>query len=548
MQEEKRENGTVSVARGTAIVGSLTLVSRVLGAIRDLLTARLFGASVIADSFFVAFRIPNLLRSFVAEGAMTSAFVPVFADELKKGQQDAASAMRAMSAFVWLATALLTLMGIVFAPRIVTLFAPGFGEGSPQTELCIELTRIMMPYIIFVSLVALMNGALSSVHIFGASAVAQAIMNLVLIAGALIAGLFEERAAVIVLALSVVAGGIVQILVQIPAMRRAGFTLLPGAGAFGRVVRHVVLLMIPAIIGATIYQISIFLNTMLASLLEVGSVSWLFYADRLAQLPIGIFSIALASVLLPTLSRAATDNDESRFTLNLGNSLRFTSFVIIPTSVALFFFAKPLVILLFERGAFDRVASLKTAIALQAMAVGLWGVSCHSMIVRAFIARKDTVTPTVIGLFTLMVSSFLALMLMGKPVQADGGALYEAVLSLQRKITSIAGFEGNLGHVGLALGTSFASFFSFGALAAVLWSRHRGMDWTPFLISTAKSFAASAGMLLFLYLIPFRELGALLTVCLGIPLAGAIYLIFCALLRSQEAGESLAVFAKRLGR
>jgi len=288
-----------SMFRGTAVVSSLTFISRILGFIREILVARLFGASLLADALFVAFRIPNLLRSVFAEGALTAAFVPVFASELAKGKSEAREAMRSITALLLLSTAIVSILGIIFADKIVSAIAPGF-EGE-RFELCVLLTRILMPYIMCVSIVALLNGALNSVHIFGISAFAQVIMNLALILGAIVAAYFESKSAAIVLAISALAGGVLQVVAQIPALRRSGFSLLPSYKVLSSSSKQVIHLMLPAILGAAIYQVSIFLSTQLASILETGSISWLSYADRLVQLPIGVFSIALSSVLIQTL-------------------------------------------------------------------------------------------------------------------------------------------------------------------------------------------------------------------------------------------------------
>ena len=319
-----------SMVRGTGIVGSLTLVSRVLGFVRDMLVARLFGSGLYADTFFVAFRIPNLLRSLVAEGALTSAFVPVFASELKQGKEEAQSAFSSVMGLLLLTTALLSVVGIYLASTIVAFFAPGFGVGTEKFELCVLLTQVMLPYIMFVSVIALLNGALNSVKIFGSSALAQVVMNVVLILGAWAAMYLESRAGVIALAVSVMVGGAAHLVAQVPALSRSGFSLAPSLHVFTPVTRQLLKLMLPAVVGATVYQLTIFLNTVMASLLREGSVSWLFYADRLTQLPIGIFSIALASVLLPTLSQAHVEKNRELFVKNLIDAVRYTSFFMIP--------------------------------------------------------------------------------------------------------------------------------------------------------------------------------------------------------------------------
>lgn len=486
---EQKKSGS-HVARGTAIVSSLTLVSRVLGAVRDLLVARLFGDGKFADSFFVAFRIPNLLRSFVAEGALTSAFVPVFAQELARGHEAAYRTIRHVTSFLLLIGVTLSVLGIFFAREIVVAFAPGFTEDPAQLELCILLTRIMLPYVICVSLVAMLNGALNSIRIFGAGAWAQVVMNLVLIAGALVAGWSRDpTTAALLLAGSVVLGGLAQVVAQLPALWRSKFSILPAAAFWSAPVRGIAVLMLPALVGATVYQLMIFVNTMFASLQMAGSVSWLFYADRIVQLPLGIFSIALASVLLPTLAAAQATKADKSFASNLSDSLRYTSFIIIPFSAWLFCAALPVTVVLFERGAFDHRASEMTALAIQALGLGIWQVSCHSMITRAFIARKDTVTPTLLGIGALVVNVTMGLWLMGAPSTTAGLGAF--VRHSQETLGTVAPLF-DWGHVGL----SFASTVSSSVMLLVAWllvsRRLTDADWTPFVRASWQSIVASA--------------------------------------------------------
>lgn len=534
----------MSVLRGTGIVGSLTLLSRLLGFVRDLLVARLFGSGLYADAYIVAFRIPNLLRSLVAEGALVSAFVPIFAREVKQGQQQAQQSFSAVVGFLLVATLCLSILGIVFAPEIVAFFAPGFRADSEKFELCTLLTRIMLPYILFVSLIALLNGALNSVKIFGASSLAQVVMNLVLIAGALIAAYMESRAGVIALSISVLIGGVAQLVAQIPALRRSGLSLLPSRRVFSPVVQQLLLLMLPAVVGAAIYQLTIFLNTCMASLLPEGSVSWLFYADRLTQLPIGVFSIALASVLLPTLSKAHVDEDKNAFVSHLSDALRFTSFVMIPVSCGLFGLAEPLIQVLFERGKFDHLSTVNTALAVQAYALGLWGVSCHSMVVRAFIAQRDTLTSTLVGVFALIATFILSLVFIG-PVQNQSGLMAAFIIASQNLIVGQHSSFA-MGHSGLALASSIATTAAFALLSLLLHRRLSGqVTWSPFLFSTVKSSLASLVMLAALHQLYSLTGSAWHLIAAGIPLGIAVFIGASLLLQSVELKETFAV-ARRL--
>lgn len=535
--------------RGTAIVSVLTLLSRLLGFCRDLLVARLLGASLFADAFFVAFRIPNLLRSFVAEGALTSAFTPVFSSALTKGKDEARETVRRIIGFLLLITLALTGLLVVCAPAIIDLIAPGFrGDGS-KFELCVKLTRMMAPYIACVSLIALINAALNALNIFGASAWAQVVMNIVLIFGAFVATPFDLTTATVVLAVSVLIGGVVQVLFQVPACRRSGLSLKPSARLFSRDVRDVVKLMIPATLGASVYQITIFMSTILASLLPSGSVSWLFYADRVAQFPIGVFSVALASVLLPALSNASAKSDDSSFTRNLSNSLRYTSFCVIPMSVGIAVLAVPITKLLFERGAFDQVSSLKTAIALQALCFGLWASSCYSMLARAFIARKDTLTPSLIGLVSLMINLVASLSLMGTlKVGSDAGFISNALGAIQMGMTRVFSVSLSLGHVGLAAASSIAALASL-ALALLLFRFKLGVfPWSDFISATWRSLAASLCMAMVVKLV-IGTVQSPLWVCVFSVFLGAItFIVASFLVNSRELKEALLVTRAKLSK
>ncbi len=535
--------------RGTAIVSILTLLSRILGFGRDLLVARLLGASIFADAFFVAFRIPNLLRSFVAEGALTSAFTPVFSESLAQGKEHARSVLRRVSSFLILVTLALTLLLITLAPDIVALLAPGFLADSTQFSLCVQLTRIMAPYILCVSLIAMLNAALNTLHVFGTSAWAQVVMNLVLIVAALLAIPFDPTTATLILSGSVLIGGIAQILAQLPACARAGLSIRPSLQFLCGEVGSIVRLMIPAIVGASVYQLTIFIATVLASLVSAGSVSWLFYADRVAQFPVGIFSIALASVLLPALSNASANADPDGFNRNLANSLRYTSFFMIPMSAGLWALALPITQMLFERGAFTHESSVKTADALQALSLGLWAMSCHSMLVRAFIARKDTITPTLSGLATLITSVIVSLLVMGQfQVSEPSTGVVRFLRSTQNVLVSSTGISLSLGHVGLALASSVAAFVSLVLVIIFFSFKMRSFPWIPFIGSTLRSLLASFVMVAVIsFTLPLSsspEIASLIGMsCGGLSLLGTLWL-----LRSRELRETLAVLASKMRR
>jgi putative peptidoglycan lipid II flippase len=533
--------------RGTAIVSLLTLVSRILGFVRDLLVARLLGASLFADAFFVAFRIPNLLRSFAAEGALTSAFIPVFSSALSHGKDEAQRAFKRIATFVICLTSILTIVGIIFLPEVISIIAPGFRDDPDKRALVERLGRIMLPYIIFVSLVALLNAALNTLKVFGASAWAQVIMNLVLIVGAVCAIPFEPEKATLILAVSVLVGGLVQVVAQIPACRKAGLSPGLSSNVASPEVREVIRLMLPATVGASVYQLNIFISTLLASLLVEGSVSWLFYADRVSQFPIGIFSVALASVLLPTLANASASADKARFDTVLSDSLRFTSFVIIPMATGLWLLATPLTSLLFERGAFDHHATLMTASAIQALALGLWSTSCHSMVVRAFMARKDTITPTLIGVVSLLIYVSSALALMG-PIAESPSHTASLISSLQRLVVQVIPLNEVRGHVGLALASSIAATTSLTLAIIIHASRSGAFPWRPFIRSTLQAVGAAGCMALVVSLCTPFEAPAIVSCSVGAVLGAVSYCLASVCLRSEEMKATLSLFKRLVAR
>jgi putative peptidoglycan lipid II flippase len=533
--------------RGTAIVSLLTLLSRFLGFIRDLLVAQLLGASLFADAFFVAFRIPNLLRSFVAEGALTAAFSPVFSTSLTQGIASARATMRRVVGFLLIVTFLLVLGMIVFAPAVVSIIAPGFQQEAGKFELCVQLTRIMAPYIACISLIAMINAALNALNIFGASAWAQVIMNLVLILGAIAALPFDMSTAVIIISASVLIGGIIQVVSQVPACHRSGLSLLPSWQIISRDVGDVVRLMIPATLGASVYQITIFLGTILASLLPSGSVSWLFYADRVAQFPIGIFSVALASVLLPALSNASAQADDSAFKRNITNSLRFTSFCVLPMAAGIWVLALPITQLLFQRGAFDLESSRNTALALKALCFGLWAASCHSMLVRAFIARRDTLTPSIIGLGSLLVNLACSLVLMG-PLEQDHGAsgIASTLTQIQHALLSTIPLKLQLGHVGLAAATSISAASSLLLIIPLFCRKLGDFPWLEFISSTVRSLVASLAMILVIQSLAHMWSTPLLSCVMGCTLGVTSFILCSYLLQSCELRDAVNALRRKM--
>lgn len=531
------------ILKGTSIVSVLTLASRILGFTWNLVLARVFGAGAITDVFFVAYRIPNILRSFLAEGALTSAFVPVFAEELRKGKENAVSTMRSVSGILLILTIGVSILGIFIAPTLVSIIAPGFINDPYKFNLCVTLTRITLPYIIFVSLIALVNGALNNVRIFGASPIAQISMNCVLITASWIASFYDKETGVILLAIFVIVGGITQVLIQIPSLKKAAFTIIPKRPLLTKSSKKILILMLPALLGAAVYQLSIFMNTILASLLPTGSVSWLFYADRVALFPIGILTMALVSVLLPELSGSHADGDTNKFKKDLFNVLNFTSFLLIPASVGLLILAKPIVALLFEYGEFSSIDTKNTYIAVQAMCFGLWGVSCNSVIVRGFLAKQNTLIPSILAFITLSLNLIIALLLMGAPINSPNSILYSFIVYAQSFLGSIfPSYDFN--HIGLALSSGLAITITFVLSLFILNKIYLKTSLRSFMKATIKSLISSSFMALIIIMLLNYLDSSLIALIISLIVCPISYFVFSYLLKSKESYDCLKVIRK----
>ena len=458
------------VSKAAGVVGFYTLLSRILGLVRDMVVARFFGAGMTADAFFVAFRIPNLLRRLFAEGSLTIAFIPVFTEYLhQKSKEDAFELARAVLTLLAMVLALVTVLGVLFAPWVVRLQAFGFGGSGPKYELTVLLTRITFPYIFLVSLVAFFMGVLNSLRHFAAPAAAPIFLNVGIIAATVIISPYLSEP-VVGLAIGVLIGGVLQILLQLPWLIQKGVSLRPCWNPGHPAVRKIGLLMLPAIYGSAIYQLNQFIGTLLASFLPQGSVSWLYYADRLMEFPLGVFAIAISTAVLPSLSAQAVAKDLTEFRETLSHSVRLTFFITIPAMAGLMALGQPVIQIFFQRGAFDSLSTAMTTKALFCYAVGLWAFSANRVLVSAFYAFQDTKTPVKIATITLFANVGFSLLLMGP-----------------------------LKHAGLALATSLASSMQFFILVFCLKQMPGVLDLKPILISAFKSLAASAVMGLCLY-------------------------------------------------
>ncbi len=411
-----------NISRAAGVVGFFTFLSRILGLVRDMVLARFFGSGMAADAFFVALRIPNLLRRLFAEGSLTIAFIPVFTEYLAtKTKKDAFELARIVLTLLTLILAVVTLLGVLFSPWIVRIQAFGFGGSGFKYDLTVLLTRITFPYIFFISIVAFFMGVLNSLRHFAAPAAAPILLNVGIIGAAyLISPYFPEP--IMGVAVGVLIGGILQVGLQIPWALKKGLTLLPRWDIGHPAVRKIGLLMLPAIFGSAVYQLNSYIVTLLASFLTEGSVSWLYYADRLVQFPLGVFAIAISTAALPSLSTQAAKKDLKYFEDTLNHTLRLVFFITLPSMTGLIILGRPIIRIFFEWGAFDALSTSMTNRALIFYALGLWAFSGIRVVVSAFYALQDTKTPVKVAVMALVANLILSLVLMG-PLKHGGLAL-----------------------------------------------------------------------------------------------------------------------------
>jgi len=395
--------------RSTSIVGGLTLLSRVTGLLRDMVYSRMFGAGVLMDAFLVAFKIPNFMRRLFAEGAFSQAFVPVVSEYKVQRTHDEVRELvdGAMGTMAWFMS-VVTIIGILAAPVFVLLFAPGFHADQGKFDLTVEMLRWTFPYLLFISLASLASGVLNSYQRFTVPALMSTLMNLVMIGfAAWIAPRFEQPG--VVLSVGVFVAGAVQLAFQLPAMVRLGLLRRPRWRWGDAGVKKIGQLMLPAIFGSSVSQVALLLDTLIASFLVTGSISWLYYADRLMEFPLGVFSVALATVILPGLSAHHSAQSVERFAATLDWALRLTVVVVTPATVALIVLAGPLTVAIFHYGEFDAQDVRMSALAVMAFSSGLMGFSLVKVLAPGFFARQDTRTPMRIGIRALAVNMALNL-------------------------------------------------------------------------------------------------------------------------------------------
>lgn len=502
------------IAKSTSVIGFATFVSRILGFLRDIIIARLFGIYLYAQAFVIAFRIPNLLRDLVGEGAANSAIVPVFSEyNLKHTKEEFWELANIVLNLLLVALMLITVLGIALSPIIVRLIAPGFIASPEKLQATIKLTRVIFPYILLISLAAYATGILNTLKHFAVPAFAPCLLNISIIIFALIFG--EGLTG---LALGVLVGGVLQLAVQIPVLYKKGFRLRffhrfrhPAAKTIG-------ILMLPRILSSCIYQLNNFVDSIFGSLAWIvgeGGVAVLYFSYRLVQFPLGIFSNALSQAILPVFSQEALEENTDNLKRTFSWGLRATFFTMLPASIGFMVLARPIVTTFFGGGKFDLNSTRLTANALFFYSIGLFAYGANKIMQSCFFALKDTVTPTKIAFAALVMNVIL-----------------NSILMFPLKIE------------GLALATSISGIISFLMLGALLYKRLGGFNIKEIAVSFARMLLASlcmAGVCFFVssksinpenifFLKVLNLLILVLSGCLS-------YIAFCLLFRVKEVQE-----------
>lgn len=468
--------------RSTGTVGAWTLLSRILGLVRDVVFARVFGASLVMDAFFVAFRIPNIFRRFFAEGAFSQAFVPVFAEyDQSRDHAEVRELVSRTAGTLGVILSLLAAVGAIAAPVFIGIFAPGFvaeatGSEADRFALAVDMLRWTFPYLLFVSMAALAGGVLNTYHRYVAAAFSPVLLNVVLIVFAVWIAPYYARPGM-ALAAGVFAAGVVQLLCMLPSLARIRLLPLPKWGGQHPGVRKILKLMVPGLFGSSVAQISILLDTLIASFLVTGSISWLYYSDRIMEFPLGVFGIALATIMLPNLSRQHAVRAADEFGKTLDWAMRLVILIVTPATLGLMLLAGPMLTTLFYGGEFTARDVEQSTYSLVAYSAGLMGFTMVKVLAPGYFARQNTATPVRIGLIAL--GSTMALNILVVVPWALSG--------------------GEAPHAGLAAFTSLGSFINAGLLYRGL--RRTGVltpspGWGRFLLRVTVATGVMATLLL----------------------------------------------------
>jgi len=460
-----------SMLRAAAKVGSWTMLSRILGFVRDIFLARILGAGALADAFFIAFKLPNFFRRMFAEGTLTVALVPVLAEERKKGEEDAHAYLNALAGLLLAALLVFTILGMACMPWLLLIFAPGFHDEPDRWQQALHLARWMFPYLAMISLAAMSWAVLNAYRKFSVAAASPALLNVALIFAAIVlAPSFENPAEA--LAIGVLLGGALQLAIQFPALKRIGWVPKPSWRPRMPAIGQTMALFGPAVLGIAAVQINILVGTVLATLLPTGAVSYLYYADRIVQLPLALFGIAMGTALLPALSDHLANHRPQEAKRELCQGLTWLTWITLPAMLGLLYLAEPIIRTLFEHGKFTLEDARATAHVLQAYSVGLIAFCWARVLSIACYAEKDAKAPMRYAAISVAANIILALILI-KP----------------------------LGYVGLALATALASFINVGLLWWNIRQKQGGILDRASIVRILRACLACLPMLSILYIL-----------------------------------------------
>ncbi|MDX8384283.1 MAG: murein biosynthesis integral membrane protein MurJ [Ghiorsea sp.] len=472
VKQVMKSNSSAMLLKAAAKVGSWTMLSRLLGFVRDIFIARLLGASPLADAFFVAFKLPNFFRRMFAEGTLTVALIPVLAEERKKGEEQAHAYLNALAGLLLAALLLFTVAGMLLMPWLLFAFAPGFYDEPDRWQQALGLARIMFPYLALISLTAMSWAVLNAYKKFSVAAASPALLNVaILFAAIVLAPSFENPAQA--LAVGVLLGGFLQLAIQFPALKRIGWIPKPSWRPKMPAIHQTLLLFGPAVLGIAAVQINILVGTILATLLPSGAVSYLYYADRIVQLPLALFGIAIGTALLPTLSEHLAHQRHDEAQQDLRSGLTWLTWITLPATIGLLFLAEPIIRTLFEQGKFTASDAAHTAHALQAYSVGLIAFCWARVLSTACFAGKDSKTPMKYAIYAVVANIILAVLLMQE-----------------------------LAYVGLALATALASLFNVAMLWRHLQRKHGAIFDAASVLRMATALLACIPMTALLYFLP----------------------------------------------
>ncbi len=511
--DEKR-----SVTKAAGQISLATTGSRILGFARDILLAKIFGATGSTDAFFIAYRIPNLFRELFAEGSMSAAFVPVFTESLtKEGEEEAKRLASAVLGFLLSVLFILCVLGILFAPYIVSVIAPGFIRSPEKFSLTVKLTRLMFPFLFFISIASLAKGVLNSLKSFFVPALAPMFLNVAIIISAVyFAPRFTTPLVAIGLAVSV--GGALQVAIQVPDLIKNRFLVLPLFFFLHPGLKKILRLLLPAVVGMGVAQINIFVSTIFVSFLSGGAATYLYYAMRFVHLPIGIFGVAMATAVLPSLSKQAAKGDNEALRDTFSFSLRLLFFMTLPAMAGLMALSEPIVYVLLQRGEFTSKATAETAYALIYYSSGLWAYVGARIAASAFYSMQDTKTPVMIAVLSVITNIVFSFILMG-PLRHGGLALANAIASavnftvlfllLRKRLKRIDGQKIIQSFMKTAAASFVMGIFGFFAMRSFIWHGETGIIEKAGILAAVIAFCVGV-YLLSTYLMKSEELKYLL--------------------------------------